>query len=221
MPSDKAPLAVRILRRMGAGSHDGHARGLMRFWPFWERFTLWLWRLQPTPGTIHDSVRVRLMRYYGRPIVLPDGTPVRRGDRVLDVHLHNPVIVRLIAEGSGPWGVLRAVREDMRPIARWVQSEPRFASARALFASSLMSRGAPRLGFVLRDRPVTLTAWMDRLFLEGLLILYTPEGKERLEHGSTFARFPQELWMSRATLLRLYGEPEASETVGSEQEIVS
>ena len=78
----------------------------------------------------------------------------------------------------------------------------------AVHGLTLIGRAAPRLGFTVRERPVTLLAWFDRFFMQGLLTIYSPDGLKRLQRGTTFGAYPMEVFMSRAELRRRYGAPQ-------------
>src|SRR5690348_5929432 len=75
--------------RLAKGTGHGAARGFLRFWPLWERFTLWLWKVQPVPNTPYGLFQVAIHPYKGRPLVLPDGTSVASGDPIMELHLVN------------------------------------------------------------------------------------------------------------------------------------
>ena len=75
---------------------------------------------------------------------------------------------------------------------------------RRSLATHCLNEAAPRLGFTVRERPHTLITWLDRLFMTGLLALYNPRGRARLEQGATFGAYPAELWMPVGKLQRRF-----------------
>jgi hypothetical protein len=99
---------------------------------------------------------------------------------------------------------MRLLREDFAALARWSR-QPDFPDrVQALFGYTLLNEPAPRLGFTVRARPRTLVTWLDRLFMTGLLALYNPRGRARLEEGGAFGSYPAELWMPVGELQRRY-----------------
>ncbi|MBX5449230.1 MFS transporter [Thermogemmatispora sp.] len=185
-------------------THAGEAQGIMRFWTFWERLTLAVLGIQPVPNASYGLFQARLTRYHGRsPLLLPDGTRIGRGDLLLELHFVNRRI-RDAALQRSPWELLRMMRTDLQAVAAWLQT-PACAQVRAIYGVTLLSQAAPRLGFTVRERPRNLWSRADRMFMTGLLLLYHPQGQARLARGTTYGRYPQEVWMSRAELLRRYG----------------
>ena len=191
--------------KLALGTRAGRAHGFLLFWPFWERFTRSLWHIRSIPHAPHRLLEVRFTRHTGRPIDLPDGTHVDRGDPIVELHLRSQAFLEM-GEQAPTWKQMQVLAQNMRALACWMQ-EPDFPSEpRAVFSVTLLYRGAaPRLGFTLRPRPKSIHTYLERFFMDGLLVLYNRQGSARLQQGNTYGTFPQEIWISRAELLRRYG----------------
>jgi hypothetical protein len=100
-----------------------------------------------------------------------------------------------------------ACREDLKSLCDWILQDGRGRQIEALYGSTILTRAAYRLGFTVRERPVTLRGRLEKFFFKGLLLLYHQEGLARFRHGSTADTYPAEVWLSRRELLRLYSPP--------------
>ena len=191
--------------RLAEGTGRGAARGFLRFWPLWERFTLWRSKVQPVPDAPHGLFQVSIHSYKGRPMVLADGTSIASGDPIMDLHLVN---WRLAAaqQDRQPLALLKEVKEDLTAIAQGFQEQRYPPAVRALYGVTILAAATPRLGFTLRPRLMNLHGRLERFFLKGLLALYNADGLARLERGSAKRDLrPQEVWMSVNMLLERYG----------------
>jgi MFS family permease len=195
---------VHPLWRLALGTHAGQARGIMRFWTFWEGLTRFLLGIQPVPDAPYGLFHARLTRYHRRrDLTLADGTTLQHGARILELHFNNQALSAAALQQT-PWRLLQMMGADLRALATWLQA-PELADVQAIYGVTLLSRAAPRLGFTVRARPRSLGTWADKIFMTGLLLLYHPRGQERLLQGTTYGSSPCEAWMSRQELLRRYG----------------
>jgi len=190
--------------RLALQTGGGHARGFLLFWPFWELVTTLVHPQKRIPGAPFDLLRVQFTRFHGKSITLPDGTAIQSGDRIAEMHIHNAVLAD-VAKRANSWELLRMMIGDFRELARWVETADFPSDVHAFYGYTILSRAAPRLGFTTRTRPHSIRTWLDGLFLTGLLVLYSPRGRNRLEEGQVYGRDPVEIWMSRDELERRYG----------------
>jgi hypothetical protein len=157
------------------------------------------------------------MKCAAKAVTLSDGTEVRRGDVVGELHLWNAHLPRFTSTGPTLGWARRAHRlmvHSLTLLADHVQRQPTWRQVEAFYADAPTSakrpvatieRAAARYGFegVTQRR----TIWrMAHEVLESLLLwllahAYNPAALRR----QAFLRRRQQIWISRSTLIRLYG----------------
>ncbi len=234
-PGAPSPPATRVAGQMAhaglrialksAGKHaPGRPSGLLWIWWVWDRLYSRWHRLQP--------VRSDGLLLYGleihkdwRPLILPDGNRIRRGDLICRIHFSNRQLARL-AGAAAPvrtWQVIKTLREDLAALSQQMADGSLDRNGRcvqAVTATTLLFRGARRLGFSIREQPPTWRRELDRAYMLGLLSLYMPERTAHLrrnrDHADTgqadmaplhqggFAFQVGEMWIDRSALLSRY-----------------
>ncbi len=178
-----------------------------RLWRAIEATYGWVLRLRAVGDPEHSILRVGLSRHWGPALTLPDGTFIRRADRVGQLHFRNEVIREILAAGPGPVRSLATLRArglaGLMHLARTLETEPAFKDVQALFGETILWRTICRLGFW----AVPIHGWLRRRIVPAyqrlLMRHYSPAGWMRLQRlGATESRV---VWISRAQLLRLYG----------------
>jgi peptidoglycan-N-acetylglucosamine deacetylase len=196
--SENASLTWRII---AGGTRPGEAHGLLRAWLLWERVARFMWPVCEIPGAPYGLLCFRIMPYRGEPLVLPDTTTVRPGAILGELHCNNRAILELVSQHGNPFA---AFRKDLKSLSNWILQERLGHQIEAIYARTILTSLAYRLGFTVRQEPVTLRRRLEKFFFKGLLLLYNQEGLARIQHGSTADTYPADVWLSRRELLRLY-----------------
>jgi hypothetical protein len=171
----------------------------------WEGFDRRRRRIRPMRRA--GILGLEMTRHRGCAVTLGDGTVVRRGDVVGEVHLLNPRL-RELETRAGLAAAYREARADLRALAAW--SEGRLPERRpvALHGVGITARLASRAGWELRPRARTPWRRVQDWYFRWLLVHWSPAGRERLRHG----RGPLssvDAWLSGRALQARYGPPRA------------
>jgi hypothetical protein len=121
-------------------------------------------------------------------------------------------MLELVRRGGNPFAACRA---DFKTLGEWIERDPAVRQIEALYACTILSSAADRLGFTVRRKPITLRRRFEKFFFKGLLLLYSQEGLKRIQHGRTAITYPADVWLSRRELLRLYKDRNSRRTAGS------
>ncbi len=130
----------------------------------WDRCYTRYMGLDRPQAQVAPALRIEVVAYIGKPVLLGDGTRVKFGDRVIILHLHNRIISRLDPAAAGS-----AFRASLKELALLVQREPRFSRVKACRADTIF-RNIRGLGFEPRTlSPIQefLVRWGSRLLLVG------------------------------------------------------
>lgn len=159
-----------------------------------------------------------------REIQLADGTRVREGDLVLQLHFWNEHLPQMPEAGpSAAWAALmkRRMRRSLVAVAAYLERRHELDAVEALhgaapFASRLGAaqavRTAQRFGFEVVD-PDGALEWRERIhvvfdsmLLWGLAYAFNPAGLR----SKGLLRHRHQVWISRRKLLLRYGAPAAA-----------
>lgn len=150
---------------------------------------------------------MKIHRRYHR-AALPDGTLLRRGDRIGIIHLNNARVAAIHVNSAGPMAVglefRRLIASSLRALAAGAAEGGPLADVRAFEAVTIFHRALQRLGFAPAVRG---PAWprLVGAYQRALLASLHPAGVLRLRRRSY--RCSRRLWLTRETLLARYGSP--------------
>jgi hypothetical protein len=176
----------------------GHAGGVLRVWTWWER--RYLLRHHVTSLRDGSVLRVEVRHHLGAAVILADGTRVRSGDRIVELHLANGSVAPSAENvGWNPFQVVRGARGDLQILARLVDSG-RLGSVVAVHAVSLIAPALARLGFEVLPLESTFQHRLLHFYLVGLLAVYHPAGWRAADRARKGA-WPAEAWMGASRLI--------------------
>ena len=184
-------------------------RLLLRGYDFLYR---WLHGLTDPASRVGPVLRVRVMRYRGRPFTLGDGTQIRRGDLVGDFHLDNERMAALHEGGRrSRWAGLafrRVFHASLLALAEQALTAPRFHGVRSFTTTTIFHEGTGLMGFEIRPLSSRFGARVVAAYQRSLITRFHPLGKQRPSRR----RFGEarQIWISRDELVRRYAPARSS-----------
>ena len=189
MPKGEPPLFVLLL------------------WPVVDRLLRSIYHIKPLKVDGSGIICFDLRRYKGPIRVLNDGSEVKTGDTIIELHLNNAWFKRRrrlnLRASQSPWEFLGCFAQDLHFLAQQITSGM-FGNVTALHGSTLLDVAARRLGFQVDRLPDSLWKKGGRFYMAGLMRVYHLRG----DKVSGLRQKPWELkevWLSRAALLTRYG----------------
>ncbi len=140
--------------------------------------------------------------HHGDPVRLEDGTVVGDGDRADIVHFDNRRLRELAGEG---WQrrALEQARADLAVLAGELEHRDPDDRPVAYHGATVLAPYAVRIGWELHPRHPTAWHRLQDWYLRSLLSRWSPQGRERLQHGHGPLAVG-EVWISADRLLALF-----------------
>jgi hypothetical protein len=182
-------------------------RFVLIFWPVVDRFLMIVGHIRPLKADGSGIIRFSLRQYKGPTKVLNDGSEVRIGDTIIELHMNNDWFKKRrklnLKLSESPWEILGCFEQDLRFLAQQVAGET-FEGVTTLRGVTFLYTGAKRLGFQVDELPDSL--WKKRacFYMSGLMRIYNLRGDETPKRRGRPVDL-KEIWLSRAALLSRYG----------------
>jgi hypothetical protein len=182
-------------------------RFVLIFWPVADRLLRVIYHIRPLKADDSGIMRFNLCHYKGPTRVLDDGSEVKTGDIIIEIHLNNAWFRRRrnlnLSASQSPREFLGCLAQDLHFLAQQIASGM-FGNITALHGITLLHVAARRLGFQIDELPDSLWKKGARFYMAGLMQVYHLRGDE----VSGLREKPWELkefWLSKAALLSKYG----------------
>jgi peptidoglycan-N-acetylglucosamine deacetylase len=158
--------------------------------------------------------RLGLVKHGGPRLEFRDGTVVRPGDLVGELHMDNARAAALHAQGRAGFRFRREVFRVLPALAQDLERRPEYRSLPAVCGASLLWAEAEVAGFEHRPLPAFMRWWLT-WWERHLLAKYHPQGRRRLTMGNRTDL--RQIWMTRRTLLTRYGRAPAGRLPAAEE----
>lgn len=183
-------------------------RSLVRIWSIVE----WCFQKMYHVTSINEMFRTSRAKWHHGTRLDNDGVPVTTdGAPTLDIHFQNDTLIAM-SSGNDNRGIVRALKltkSGLKDFARILQNHPDYQDIETISAVTLMNRGIEMLGFHVEELPMTKEHRRLERYMRFLMGMYHPGGFKRLKEGTRSLSLKL-IWMSRAELIRLYGDKEAA-----------
>lgn len=195
-------------RRQSEPYNPGIAKRLLiRVWMVWEWCFLKLFHIEPV-DTDNPLLKLRVREYSGRsPIVLSDGEEIRKGDRIVELHLDNGTLYKMGASALTSVHLaiqlIRRMEQLLPQVGKLLQTNPLYRDVKGLYGISIIHRGTRQLGFTVIDLPDGVFALATKLYLRLLLYIVHPKGKDRLKTNAE-KLVPKIIAISKKELMNRY-----------------
>ncbi|MFA5383318.1 MAG: polysaccharide deacetylase family protein [Eubacteriales bacterium] len=179
------------------------------FYIFFEKWDRILIRLMGAKD-LYDKgrptvLRIAMCKYKGKQLPLPDGTLLKKGDLVVDLHLNNSFFKRFGEKNELLMLGLLAknkILQDLPAVAEWIAANPRCDEIKAITGLTILNRGSQQIGFHNFDLP-PLRSFLIKLYEGMLLVMFHPAGYRRIARHKK-KLIPKLLVMSKKELFRKY-----------------
>jgi hypothetical protein len=182
-------------------------RFVLVLWPAVDRLLRVVQHIRPVKADDSAIIRFSLRHYKGPTKVLNDGSEVKAGDAIMELHLNNAWFKRRrnlkLGASQSTRESLGRLAQDLRILAGQVAGGT-LGNIVVLHGSTILHIGARRLGFQVDELPDSVWRKGARFYMAGLMQAYHLRGKDvsRLREKNWELK---EVWLSRRALLSRYG----------------
>jgi hypothetical protein len=178
---------------------------VLPLWPLIDYLLCRYHHIKPLCGG-GGIMAIELRHYYKNTLTLADGSEIRTGDTILELHMNNHWFkerrkLNLTISQLTPQ-ILASFAQDLSILARKI-NDGIFGNVTALRGCTHLDSGARRLGFQVEAFPNTVWKKWAQFYLAGLVQIYDPRRKEASRSNKPLEL--KEVWLSKRELLRRYG----------------
>jgi len=179
--------------------------GILSLWGIWDTVYQCCTRLQYVDRE-KNIFRIVLLRYRGEVLATADGQEIRPGDLIIKLHIHNYRLAKMFYglhnETKMALLLRKRILESLPQLAAFVAALPQSAQIKGVVGTTMLSKGAEKLGFSVSQVPLTPFFRYKRWYLKLMIRLIHPDGAKRLSRNQDLVL--NRVYMSKAELFRRY-----------------
>jgi len=187
--------------------HRVPPRFVLLLWPAVDRLLRVIHHIRPLKADHSGIVSLDIRHHKGHTVELNDGSKVKTGDTIIELHLNNAWLKTRrkldIKASQSTWEILGCFEQDLRFLAQQVVNG-KFEGVVALHGITLLHGGAKRMGFQVEELPPSLWKKGASFYLTGIMQIYHLRG-DKVSRIREKQWELKEIWLSRAALLTRYG----------------
>lgn len=180
---------------------------ILTAWRLWDIIYYHCTRLVYVDKPNDNIFRVVTKRYWGNTLRAGSQDVISAGDYYVKLHIHNYQLARRLKglEGEMRLGLsaLKAVRNSLPALARYVAEHPERDNIRGIVGTTILYRGAVPLGFHIQDIESPVFCWFKTAFFKLILFICHPNGLRRVRY-KTEKLVAKRVFMSKEELLERY-----------------
>lgn len=148
------------------------------------------WSLVPESNV--NLMYMNPYRYKGESITLKDGTVIKNGDWIAELHLNNRIFGSLDTSYAN---LIRLFKSEMKSIGKCISCEP-YSKIKAVYATTVFYEIAERQGFTVMEIKSSFKRFFYTLWENILRMSYKKNNKKRKNKIVT----PKEIWISQGQI---------------------
>ena len=182
-------------------------RFILPLWPVIDKLLRVVYQIKPLKADGSSIISLDIRHYKGPPKILNDGSKVKAGDTIIELHLNNAWLKRRrnlnLKASQSLRETLGCSVQDLCLLAQQVAGGM-FGDITALHGITILHVAARRLGFQVDELPDSLWKKGARFYMAGLMKVYHLRGDEAYRIREK-PWVPKEVWLSKTALLTKYG----------------
>lgn len=193
------------VKSKGKGSGGRMNSGILSLWGIWDTVYQCCTRLQYVDKE-NNIFRIVLLRYRGEVLATADGQKICPGDLIIKLHIHNYRLAKMFHglrnETKMALLLRKRILESLPQLACFVADLPQAEQIKGIVGTTMLSKGAEKLGFSVSPVPLTPFFRYKSWYLKLMIRLIHPDGHKRLSRNHDLVL--NRVYMSKAELFRRY-----------------